>query len=223
MTLAYVTGFTGSSPYYFRNYQDLSGTTYQNKQLAKMVDSKLYYNFCNPTGGPSFITESEMGNMYATIQSAYYNEDYGVWTSGEIDHYYGLEGFTVTFDQNGVYLFVDNNTSYGYSCNVTMVAYEAGSLDSYSYVILEQSLLLSPWNANGLYVSNTTEPPEGEIGGIAIIIDADGHGFNFSADIQTAGMGSISDNGQTDGYGMTYPVGLSNNIEIQRIEIQISN
>lgn len=223
MTEKYATGVSMSSAYYVKDYQNLSATTYQNQKLALMTGIRSYFNFCNPTGGPTFITPSEMGNMYAPIQSAYYRDDISFWKNGEIDYWYGLQGYTVTFNQNGVYVYIDNNTPNGLSCNVELVAYEAGSYDEPMYQAFYFYTYVSSWGTSGGYNGweQDTLPP-GEIGAIALEINTGGGGFNFSASIQTSGMGTIYLNGVTDGMNYTNYRELSNDIEIQRIEIQLS-
>ena len=224
MTGLYATGTTASSPYYFRDYQNLSGTTYQNQKLVKMADATSYYNFCNPTGGTSFITSSEMGNMYAPIQSAYYREDNGLWVNGEIDHWYGSQGYTVTFNQNGVYLYVDNSTPYGLDVFVTVRAYEPDS-DYYDYdyeiLYMYNTQSISSWGTMGGYYFIEYLTPEGEIGSIDISVDASGRNLPFSATIELSGGNMMGLSGTTDG-GYVRPNELAYDIEIHRVDIIIS-
>ena len=222
MTGLYATGISMNSPYTVKGIQNLSATTYQDQKLAMMTDINYYYNFCNPVGdGLTFITQSEMGKMYSPIQSAYYRDDNYSWKNGEIDYWYGYQGFSITFPYEGVYTYVDNNSPYSISCTVTIVAFEPDSPD-YNYEIFSTYRSPNPWSMQGGYDGNATEPPSGEIGAIGIMIDSGGYGLNYTAHIVTSGMGTLYDSGATDAMTPTDRIELSNDIEIQRIEIEVS-
>lgn len=217
MPLKYATGITAAtSSYYFKNYQNLSATTYQNQKIARMSEVSNYFNFC--TGATSmFIPQTQMGTRYATINNAYYKPMYTYpWHNGDID-YFTITGFTVTC-ASSIPICLHNNVYTNAEYNVSLWAVEVGG--GTEYPLLMQYFNLTQGEETTIYYYNGQNPPEGEIGSLKLMIyESNGINYNMSTSITTAGMGTIWINGQTSREEEEY---LSNNVEIQEIFIQVS-
>ena len=220
MTLKYATGITAAtSSYYFKNYQILSGTTYQNQKIARMSEVSSYFNFC--TGATSLIIpQAQLGTRYAAINNTYYKPMYTYpWHNGDID-YYTLEGFTVTC-VSSMRLTLNNNLYYDEEFVVTLQANDI--YGEVSHLLFNHYLDVPLQSESYVFITPQNIPPdaEGEISSITLTVETmEGASRNFSAMIMTAGMGAIYTNGQT---GTPKTEDLSNNIEIQSVYVEVSN